>query len=198
MKTAHGFTSTNEKRRARLRVWRLSVVEAKPASGFTLIETIIYLALFGILIGGAVVASANLFESSGRAGTIAMLQEEGDFIEGKIDWVLYGAQAVTAPSSGVSCTTTCTLTTIKWDASGGNPFTVALTGSNLTLARSGGTPAILNNTNTLVTAFSVNHVAASGDGVNPEGVVVAFTLSASTPNGMTITRDFSTTNYIRH
>lgn len=169
----------------------------KTVSGFTLIETIIYLALFGILIGGAVVASANLFESSGRAGTIAMLQEEGDFIDAKIDWVLYGAQAVTAPASGVDCTSPCTLTAVKWDASSGNPFVMALTGSDLTLARSGGTPAILNNTNTLVTAFSVNHIAASGDGSNPEGVVVSFTLSAATPNGMTITRDFSTTNYIR-
>jgi prepilin-type N-terminal cleavage/methylation domain-containing protein len=52
--------------------------------GFTLIETIIYLALFSIVIGGALAATTVLFEGAGRNTTEARLQEEGTFMLEKI------------------------------------------------------------------------------------------------------------------
>jgi hypothetical protein len=52
--------------------------------GFTLIETIIYLALFSIVIGGALAATILLFESAGHDTTGARLQGEGAFILSKI------------------------------------------------------------------------------------------------------------------
>ena len=68
------------------------------SNGFTLIETIVYLALFSIMMGGAIVALFNLFESSGRELTHIMLQEEGNFIIAKINWAISGAQSVNQPS----------------------------------------------------------------------------------------------------
>ena len=57
--------------------------------GFTLIETIVYLALFSILMGGAIVAAFNIFESAGRQQTHTMLQEEGNFLIAKINEAVY-------------------------------------------------------------------------------------------------------------
>ena len=52
--------------------------------GFTLIETVIYLALFSIVIGGALAATTLLFEGAGRNTTEARLEEEGNFMLEKI------------------------------------------------------------------------------------------------------------------
>ena len=52
--------------------------------GFTLIETIVYLALFSIVIGGALAATMLLFEGAGRDTARARLVEEGAFMLGKM------------------------------------------------------------------------------------------------------------------
>ena len=52
--------------------------------GFTLIETIVYLALFSIVIGGALAATTLLLEGAGRDSARARVQEEGAFMLSKI------------------------------------------------------------------------------------------------------------------
>ncbi len=168
--------------------------------GFTLIETIIYLALFSILMGGAVVTAYNLFESSSRAHTIAMIQEEGDFLLGKVDWMLYGAEAITAPSAGTTCTTNCTLSVVKWDTSIGNPLQLCLAGTDMRFSTSSATCVtgpILNNADVSVTTLTIMHATSSGDGINPEFASTTFTLQARTPAGALITRSFSSVSYLR-
>ncbi|KND51768.1 MAG: hypothetical protein ABA06_00710 [Parcubacteria bacterium C7867-001] len=162
--------------------------------GFTLLETLVYIALFTILIGGAVVGAYNLFEAAERGGTRVMLQEETDFLIAKVNWALSGAQAVTAPGVG---TTGSALTVAKWDTSIGNPVVVAQNGTNLTLSKGGGSPAVLNNTNVFVTAFTVTHTEGSGDGITPESVEASVTLSARTPTGSLVMRQATTTVYLR-
>ena len=61
------------------------LVSGKSGAGFTLIEVLVYLALFGLIMSGAVVSAYQMFEASGRNQTRAMIQEEGDFIVAKID-----------------------------------------------------------------------------------------------------------------
>lgn len=161
---------------------------------FSLIETIIYLALFGILMGGAVVSAANLFESQSRSHTTSVIEDEGNFLIGKINWALYGAEAVTSPPLGSSGTT---LTITKWDTAVGNPLVINQNGTNLTLSRAGGTAVVLNNSNVAISNLSFQHIAGSGDGVQPEGLKTSFTLTALTPNGMVVSRSFTSTNYVR-
>lgn len=159
-----------------------------------MIEALVYLALFSILMGGAVVAAFSLFDAATRVSTRTMLQEETDFMLSKIDWSLAGAQAVTAPGAGG---TGGGLTVVKWDGALGNPFIIAKNGNNITLTRGAGTPAILNNTNITVTSLSFTHHAGSGDGTNPESVVSVITTSAVTPSGMTLTKTATSTVYLR-
>jgi prepilin-type N-terminal cleavage/methylation domain-containing protein len=85
--------------------------------GFTLMETMIYIALFGIIMSGAVVGTYNLLEGGDRNVASAGVQEEGTFLIRKISWALSGGTAVSI--------------------SGG--------GSNMTIARGGGASIVLNS-----------------------------------------------------
>lgn len=162
--------------------------------GFTLIEALVYLALFSILMGGAVIAAYNLFDSSLKVGTRTMLQGESDFMLAKIDWVLSGAKGVTAPAAGVVGSA---LTVAKWDTSAGDPMTVSVSGGNLMLTR-GTNPAVtLNNTNTRIDSVRFNHIQGSGDGITPEAVETVLTISAMTPTGLSVVRTATTTTYLR-
>lgn len=165
----------------------------KPA--FTLIETIIYLGLFGILMGGAVVAAYNLFEASHRAQTHALVQAESDFLIAKVQWVLSGVRSVTTPAAG---TPGSTLTVAKWDTSLGDPMRIALSGTNMTLQRGTGPEVVLNNSNVRITSLVFTHTSATGDGLNPESVNARITLTAQAPTGSPVTRTVETTMYIRH
>lgn len=167
----------------------------KTSRAFTLIETIMYLALFSLLMGGAVITAYNLFESSSRAHSIAVLQEEGDYLMGKIGWVLYGAEAITTPAAGGAGTT---LTVAKWVAPvGENPYVLALSGTDITLARGSAAAQVLNNDDVWLSGLTFTHTLSSGDGINPESLRTAFTLSIRTPNGAVISRTFSGISYIR-
>jgi hypothetical protein len=155
--------------------------------GFTLIETVLYLALFGIVIGGAIVGAYSIFESAAHNQTKAMVIEEGSYLTGKIDWLLSNAADVTV--------TPTTLLVTKFD---GSAATIALSGGNFTLT---GATLPLNNSNITVEALSGTpvfvHTLASGSGVNPESVRATFRLSTHTLSGFVFSQDFSTAKYLR-
>jgi prepilin-type N-terminal cleavage/methylation domain-containing protein len=153
--------------------------------GFTLIEALVYIALFAIIMTGLASAAWLLFETSDRNQTKAMLQEERDFLLGKVGWALNNASSATSGGSS--------LTVTKYD---GSTVRVCLSGTDMkyleglsgTCVASG---AVLNNSNVSITnlAFSV-----SGDPVEIETVL---TISAKTPNGLAISQVATSTRYIR-
>jgi archaellum component FlaF (FlaF/FlaG flagellin family) len=153
--------------------------------GFTLIETIVYLALFTMIIGGFVSASYSLSENAGRNQTKAMLQDEEDFIVGKILSSLESANAISLPGSSSSGSA------LNFTTYAGGSVTVSLSGSNV-IWNGGVMP--LNNANVSLTQLTFTH---TGSGTNPESVQVDITANAKTPNGMTITESLSATHYIR-
>ncbi len=161
-------------------------------SGFTLIEVVIYIALFGILFGGAIVASYNVIESSGRNQSRAQLQAEGEFLLAKIGYVLSGVQNISMPSVGI---TGSILKLSKYD---GTTVSVYATGPLLMLQTSANNLPI----NTSSMGLSPNsllftHLASSGNGINPESLKVEFTLTTLTPTGRVLSQDFSSTTYVR-
>lgn len=165
---------------------------AKSKSGFTLIEVVIYIALFGILFGGAIVASYSVIESSGRNQTRAQLQAEGDFLLGKIAYALSGAQSISMPVVGASGSI---LSVAKY---GGSATSVYATGSALMLQTSATNLPINTSSMGLVASSLVfTHSAASGNGVNPESIKAQFTLTTFTPTGAVLSQDFSSTTYVR-
>lgn len=160
--------------------------------GVTLIETMVYIALFSIIIGGSVVAAYQILESSGRSQTHALLQEEGDFLIGKINWALSGVQPGTP--TGQNCTESNTLSVSKWDASIG-VIVINESSGNMHISYTGHPAVVLNNSNTKVSALSFTHCYLST--TNPESMGVHFTLSANTPNGVNMSQDFFATSTLR-
>jgi Tfp pilus assembly protein PilE len=158
--------------------------------GFTLLEALVYLALFSIMITGVASGAFSVIESSGRNQTRAMLQEEGNFIIGKIQYALAGASQVTAPA-----TTGSTLTTTKYDSTS---VTVSANGTAVDVKDEHNAVATTaTNTNVTVENLTFTHTAASGDGINQESVTATFTLAARAPNGAPVSQDFTTTVYLR-
>jgi hypothetical protein len=54
--------------------------------GFTLIETLIYISLFGLLLGGAVVSTYQMLDGGERMRQSVAVQQEGDFLLRKLNW----------------------------------------------------------------------------------------------------------------
>ena len=106
--------------------------------GFTLLETIIYLALFSVLMSGALVAVYSLLQSSTQNLAAISIQEEGMFINRKLSWALGGATIVTIPDSH-------TLIITRPDLGIQSPLTITEHGGTFTIARRGGAPTAFSN-----------------------------------------------------
>jgi prepilin-type N-terminal cleavage/methylation domain-containing protein len=64
-------------------------------SGFTLIEMIVYIGLFGIIMAGLVTTSFHLTESARGTSSKVATEEEINFVLKKLDWALTGADSST-------------------------------------------------------------------------------------------------------
>ncbi len=160
--------------------------------GFTLIETLIYIGLFTILIGGVGVSVYSIIESSGRNSAKALIQTEGDFLVAKINWAISGAKIVNEPAVGV---VSQTLSITKWDTSIGN-VVITSSGEDITISRGASPAIVLNNEDVNISDLSFVHEYSGG--TSPESITASFKLSARTANGQEIPpQTFSTTNYLR-
>lgn len=168
----------------------------KNQQGFTLIEAIVYLVLFTIIMVGVISASFTMFELSDRTQTKSMLNAEGDFLLGKINWVFSGISVINVPTSGSSGSG---LSVNKWDSSFGNPLVMDLDNSSpesvkLRLKKGLATAVALNNDNTSITSLNFNH---QGTGSEPEFISATFSISAKTPQGSSVSQTFFTTRYLK-
>lgn len=172
------------------------------SKGFTLIETMVYLALYAIIMTGALVSVYAIFGSSARNQTKAMVQEEGSFLIGKTDWALSGTQSIALPPANSSGDI---LQVTKYDTTVGNPVVITcsschnVSGGNMYITR-GGITTQLNNSNVKIICpvqGCFTHTSASGDGINPENATSSFTVSTQTSEGLSFSQDFSTVKYLR-
>ena len=157
--------------------------------GFTLIETLVYLALYAIIMTGAITAVYSIFESSARNETIAMIEEEGDFLQGKFEWNIANASSIELPESSGSM-----LTLTLHD---GSHVVLSSSGTNIQIAVDGGEAEILNNTNVSIPDLAFVHTLPSSDGIDPESIRASCTMQATTSDGHALSRDFSTLKYLR-
>ena len=96
--------------------------------GFTLIETMIYIVLFGMLMSGAVVSAYQLLGGGDRHQALLAVQEEGTFINRKINWALSGATAVSVSGGNV-------LTVTRPDLGSESPLVIDGSSARVTLKR---------------------------------------------------------------
>jgi hypothetical protein len=153
----------------------------KSELGFTIIETLIYIALFAMVIGGGLTATYQIIQSTEGDNNHVVLEEEANFLLRKINWALTGATSVTQTSSTL---------TISKNINGANTTLVFnFSGNELLLTRGTGTAQPLNSS-----SLKLSNGAFTKVGTN--GFSTAFTLTTA-QNGKEATESFSTIKYLR-
>lgn len=170
---------------------RRNFLRKENRAGFTLIETLVYIGLFSMIIGGAIISAYNIFESTNRNQTKAMVAEEGIYLIGKINWALTGATSVNVPFSNQLSVTKFGIPSTD------NPLVFDDSLGEMRLKRGANAPQVLNNANVMVNNLIFVHTVSSGDGITLESISASFTIDAKTPEGLQFSEDFHTVKYIR-
>ena len=163
----------------------------KHKKGFTLIEVIIYIALFSLLMGTAFVTAFGLIEGSGKLSAKTTTQEEGNFVLRKINWALTGISNDTADITNppkVSPYTSNTLSIKKWLTGTKIPVEIDYDAINRRIMMKEGTGSLLPITtnNVKVTNLQFQFISSSGSG--PAGITATAIIDGI---------NFSITKYIR-
>lgn len=157
-------------------------------AGFTLIEVIVYLALFGILFVGAIAGAYSLMETAGKNQARVMMQEEGGFLLAKINRAVSNAK--NAEISGDQKTITIT----PWGgASNSTIGPDAGPGKNIVYSGDNG-PITLNNSSVVVSGLEFRPKFVSGE---MRGIEYSFNLTVNSPDGLPVTASFNSISYFR-
>jgi type II secretory pathway pseudopilin PulG len=141
--------------------------------GFTLIETIIYIALFSIIFVGIFVSVFPIFTSAERLTKNIVTEGESAFVLSKINYALQNTiidstGVVTAPAAGTSGNTLV----LSYNGSEKYRFVMDTSGTfcaapllcqMLTISEAGGAGAPLNASRVNITDFNISHVAPTGN-----------------------------------
>lgn len=153
--------------------------------GFTLLEVVVYLGLYAMLFFGVLVGVYALKASHERNIAIEEVDEEGNYIAAKIDWILEHTAAVEE-----SETSGPVITVSETD---GTTVTISAGRGNVSINRDGvpGEPLAPDVTVTDL-SFARTH-ASDGSG---DRVAAVFTVSAATSQGAVVSRVFSTMDLV--
>lgn len=148
--------------------------------GFTLIETIVYIALLGILLSGVFVSAYNIIESNGRNQVRIVMKNEGEFLLAKINWAISRSETAQVPAGG----------NLQVD-DGVNSFEFKQEGNDLILKRDEGGAIALNNKS--VAVLNLFFIKNEND---IKGIRYGFDLKSNAPNGMGLVSHFESTTYL--
>ena len=138
--------------------------------GFTLIETILYIALLSLLIGGALFVSFNLIDNSSAIRIKFITEEEVGFILKKINWALTGVQTINSPSPG---TTSSSLSITRFGLPAfQNPLVFSASSGMVMMTRGSGTAVEISSDNVTVQNLLFTRTTST-----PEAVRVDFSIN---------------------
>jgi type II secretory pathway pseudopilin PulG len=138
--------------------------------GFSILEILIYLGLFGILMSSVIATVFSLSVSSDKNIASVGIQEEGTFINRKMSWALSGATSVT----GVSSTS---ISIVRPDLGAQSPLVLSAVGNEMVLSRGGTAPIPLS-----ASRYDVNNaqfVVTPGAGGVPSSVKLTYLIEDS-------------------
>jgi len=143
--------------------------------GFLLVEVLVYLALFGIIVGGSVSVFYSLLENSEKISKDSLESIEAEFILGKINWMLSGSLEIIEPASG---DTSQKLTLIKNNFPD-NPLVLERIGNDILLKRGLNEGNILNNDRIKIEDLNFENIIVE---TNPEQNILeaSFTIASTT------------------
>ena len=144
--------------------------------GFTLIEAVMYIGLFGLLMVGAVAASYELLQGSTHTSASASVQDEGNFVLRKIQWALSSATSFSIPNAHELVVT----------RPGGSTVDIKLEGNEVMISEGWAYFLPLTTKNVSVSDLVFKNIPAAGNA--PAGVMATTTI-----DGL----DFALTKYLR-
>jgi len=160
----------------------------KNKKGFTLIEVIIYIALFTILMASTFVTAYQLIQGTDILNQKTVNQEEVNFVLRKINWVLSGVSSISSPSSFFPYSSE--LTVIKY---GGLIVDICLDAGKIKIREGGGVVVCSANDFLPLTTDNVKVTTLQFQYLPPVGTSPAGITASTTINGFVAT----TTKYIR-
>ena len=165
-----------------------SIMLPKRNGGFTLIETLLYLGLLGIFMGGVLVAAFAIIETSGRNQTQITMQEEVGFMLGKLHWLLADAQNITVTGQPPE---------VEGNRYGGtsNPFVISAQAGHLRLQEGAGLALDLNSDDVRVVSADFQDIPKVG--TRPEGVTATVMVQSKTSSGAVIEQKYQVTEYLQ-
>lgn len=118
--------------------------------GFTLIETLLYVAIFAIFVGGMIVFAFAMLTAAQRADETIEVADNARFAMQKIQRAIQVATAVNSPAVGASANSLSLSTaTASW-----NPFIIDVADGSLRFKAGSATAVLI--TNSFVTVSSVS------------------------------------------
>jgi len=173
----------------------MTIRRANSIFGFALIETLVYLGLFAIIIGGGMVATYQIMSSSDAINNKAVVEQEGNFLLRKIDWALTGLCQINTPTKAVPPLTSSTDVILSVDKT---PYVLnsslvfkldpaAPCPKCVQLQRGSSTEQALTSSRVNVSSLNFTRLSIPNQ---PEAVIASFTI-----NGVPDT--FTTTKYLR-
>lgn len=156
------------------------IIKSKKNNGFTLMETMIYIALFSIILTGAITGAYNLLEGGKRNIDSSKIEEDGNFINRKINWALSGATTVSVSPSGKILTIT------RPDLGAQSPIIISENSGEITIQRSSGVPVPINNDRFVISDTVFTYKPA--DNGKPPSIFISFKVNGT---------NFQFKNYLR-
>lgn len=155
--------------------------------GFTLIEISLYLALFSIVIFGAITSALTIIDGSQENTTKAFIAAEAQFLISKLDFYTNGLESVQVPAVNSQCAgPSCSLAVITHKSV--NQSVKFLFGtSTVELFIDARSRGVLHSNRVMVSSFSVAHTEIQGKVATLD---VLFTMSATTTRGILVSQDF--------
>ncbi len=153
-------------------------MKTKNKNGFTLIEVIIYIALFSLLLGTAFITAYELIEGSDKLSTKNTTGAEGNFFVRKLNWALTSISDINVPSPA-------TLTVTKYD---GNIINFSLNANKIEIKESASGNVFIPITTDNVAVSSLQFIYIPAEGGAPAGVTASTVINGNT---------FSITKYLR-
>lgn len=162
------------------------IVNKVDTRGFTLIEAIIYIALFSIIMTAGFVTAFQLMQGSGTISSKVVVQEEANFALRKINWALSGITTINTPTALAPYSATLSITKTSHPS---NPVEIRLNVASSSIEmREGGAGGYVPITTQNVKVTSLGFQYVVGVGGAPDGIIATTTI-----NGIVST----TTKYIR-
>jgi prepilin-type N-terminal cleavage/methylation domain-containing protein len=155
--------------------------------GFTLLESLIYIALLGVIMSGAFAGIELITESTGRSQAQALLEIEGNFLMKKIAYAIQHSQKILVPEQVASSNQLSLVTDL------GAADTLYLQNSALIYDEHADPLPLSNNEVMLTQLLFRRTVSMPGD---PESIQTTFRISTKSSNGQVFYEDFSSTSYL--